>query len=178
MAVTKYKVSPVSVCLAATTLMVLVAVSFFMTYRRAYAIERGIRLRNENDDLGRRNHALSGFGRDALLEARAQADLFRATLLSKDQVSRFVSEQQRTWQVSEIAKESNPEYHKIRYELVRKGASMSEWAGILETVRLLQNTPGMTVRKIDISTTGDEHQRSFERVAIGVTLFGRGIAGE
>jgi hypothetical protein len=121
----------------------------------------------------RANAEMADFNDDVLSRTRAQADLFRATLLNESRVASFKQEQQPFWRVTESTVEKTQEYKKVRLELTKIGSLMSDWPRIVETVQTLQSSPGMTVRRIEVLTAGDANQRTFDRITLGVTLFAR-----
>lgn len=167
------KNKPLWMLLASLSLALLVVV-FYVGSGLERSARKNLRdLTRSNDDTRRAIAALSGFSDEALRKARAQADMFRATLLAESRIPTFEKSQAPFWRVTEAQCEQTLEYRKLRLELSREGAPMSDWPQIVETVQSLQGSPGMTVRQLEISTTGDASRRVFERVKLGVTLFVR-----
>jgi hypothetical protein len=173
MAANKIKFSPLWLLVAFLACSAAVGGLIFGASSKNEALQRNARLRRDNDELRHRNAALGTYSPEALRESRAQADLFRATLLASSQVENFKHDAQTFWRVVETGVETNPEYRKLKFELVRTQAPMSDWGRVVETVRTLQGTPGMTVRKVEIAASGNEKQRAFDRIVLGVTLFAR-----
>lgn len=132
-----------------------------------------LELERLNANTRRANDVLTAYDDEALNKARAQADMFRATLLGDEAVLSFKQNQKQLWRMTEPSIECTQEYRKIRFELTSLGAAMCEWPRIVDTVQNLQSSPGMTVHRVEIITSGDSNQRIFERITLGVTLFAR-----
>lgn len=169
----KIKSSPTWMVVASVSILAIVATVFVATGLDASAKKQNANLARANDSMRRANAELADFNDDALNKTRAQADLFRATLLNDARIAAFKQEQQMFWRVAETTADRTLEYKKVRLELTKIGSLMSDWPRIVETVQSLQSSPGMTVRQIEILTAGDANQRTFDRITLGVTLFVR-----
>ena len=169
----KIKSSPLWLVVATVSFLAVIATVFVATGLDASARKRNAILARTNDATRRANAELDNFNDDVLTNTRAQADLFRATLLNDANLNAFKEEQQPFWQISQMSSEKTPEYKKVRFELSKIGASMSDWPRIIESIQSLQSSHGMTVRQIEILTAGDANQRTFDRVTLGITLFVR-----
>ena len=167
------KSSPLWGFVAGVAVVFAIAGAVLASHIESEAQQRNIKLGRAIETLRRSNTELVEFNDDTLAKTRAQADLFRATLLNDARIAAFKQEQQDFWRVTETNVERTQDYKKVRIDLARGGSLMSDWSRVVETVQALQSTPGMTVRQIDILTTGDASQRVFERVTLGVTLFVR-----
>ncbi len=169
----KIKFSSLWLVVASVSTLAVIATVFVASGLDASAKKRNASLARTNDATRRANAELDNYNDDAVSETRARADLFRATLLNDAKVEVFKKEQQIFWQITQMSSEKNLEYKKVRFELTRIGASMSDWPHIIESIQRLQTSPGMTVRQIEILTAGDDNQRTFDRITLGITLFVR-----
>jgi hypothetical protein len=169
----KIKYSAIWVVAASAALLAVLVALYIATGLESGARKRIGALTKSNEGARRANAALNEFNDDALAKTRAQADMFRATLLNEARIGSFKQEHQPFWRVAEASAENTQEYRKVRFELSRAGGQMSDWPRIVETVQNLQASPGMTVRQVEIFTSGDGNQRVFDRVTLGVTLFTR-----
>lgn len=169
----KLRYRPAWALFAAVSVVLVVMAAYVATGLESAAKKRIAALTRTNEGLRRSNGELADYGDEALRKVCAQADMFRATLLSEARVTSFKQAQQPFWRVVETHSEQTQEYRKVQVELTRLGSPMSDWPKIVEAVQNLQGSPGMTVRQLSISTSGDANQRTFDRVTLGVTLFVR-----
>lgn len=171
MSATKITGSPGWITATIITVLAVAGGLYYGDNERVAARRQIVALRRDIDNQRNESRDLQAFNDDELKAARQRADLFRATLLPEIRVEQFRKETADFWRVVDDGVERTPEYQKVKFELHHNSGPTADWPGILASVKRIQGTPGMTVSRVEMVTSGDANERAFEKVVVGVTLY-------
>lgn len=130
------------------------------------AAVQGIDADNKNSD---------AYSDEKARAARERAESFRQGLLSEQEVASLVQGFGAEWTMVKMEDRETDEYIRRTVTITRSAGAVSEWQAIFTTVSNLQNRPGVVINSMEITTSGDNRERQFQRISLKASLFIRPV---
>lgn len=129
-------------------------------------------LTKENLTLTSTNATLTrDFSNAKLGVVRAKANEVKSDMLRKEAADAFIRALPKGWTVVGREELPNKEFVHRRYKLSYRSVNIKMWPEINSFFQQIQKTPGLAVDMFDIQTMGDNRNRNFIRIIIGISIY-------
>jgi hypothetical protein len=129
-------------------------------------------LTQDKTKLAAENSKLSvSFSNAKLNVVRAKTNEIKEAMPKKEAVEAFIRGMPKGWAVVSKEELPNKEFTHRRYKLSHRSINVKMWPEIKAFFMRVQKTPGLAVDMFDIQTVGDNRNRNFVRIIVGISIY-------